>query len=206
MPKHDDIDLSGVRFGRLTAVERAGSIRRNPAWRCRCDCGNEIVARRFHLIRGSTKSCGCSRSDCARHGHARGVARTSEFRIWESMRSRCRNPMNTAYKHYGGRGITVCERWQTFENFLADMGKRPLGKSLERVNNDGNYEKSNCRWASHKEQMRNRRTTKMIEWNGRTQSLVDWSDEIGISASVIHGRIRRGWEIEAALTSPQRIR
>jgi hypothetical protein len=114
--------------------------------------------------------------------------------------------MNTAYKHYGGRGITVCERWQTFENFLADMGKRPLGKSLERVNNDGNYEKSNCRWASHKEQMRNRRTTKMIEWNGRTQSLVDWSDEIGISASVIHGRIRRGWEIEAALTSPQRIR
>jgi hypothetical protein len=165
------IDIAGQRFGRLVAIEKTDQRASggNIVWRCRCECGGERVTAGRHLRQGLTKSCGCLHLETAaahikrvrnprprlRHGHSR--PRTPIYRVWCGMIARCHRPGSGSYPRYGGRGITVCERWQTFENFLADMGERPAGKSIDRINNDSNYEPGNCRWATPKEQRANRR-------------------------------------------------
>ncbi len=155
------LDLVGHKYGLVTVL---GEPKRCPgsfSWKCRCDCGTEFTALAGNLRSGKTKSCGCLRDKLAkdriRHGQARKRSITNEHRIWRGMIQRCTNPKSTSWKHYGARGISVCERWMTFENFFADMGKKPDDLSIDRINNDGNYEPSNCRWATRSEQQRNKR-------------------------------------------------
>lgn len=163
------IDLRGQRIGRLTIIDRAPAAGR-PAWLCRCDCGSEINVRSAQLLhsRRPTRSCGCLRAEIASingatftHGHARRLAGwgTPEFLSWKSMLQRCLNPKATGFDRYGGCGIRVCERWLSFENFLADMGSRPPERSLDRFPDKcGNYEPGNVRWATRAQQRANRRS------------------------------------------------
>jgi hypothetical protein len=160
-------DLTGMIFGRLTVV--ASTERRadhHVVWRCLCTCGAETFVRSTYLTTGITTSCGCLNREITRmrrttHGSARHGSRTATYRSWESMKRRCLNPNDPAFARYGGRGITVCDRWLCFEHFRDDMGERPHGLSIDRFpNNDGNYEPGNCRWATRLEQTRNRRPRK----------------------------------------------
>lgn len=162
-------DLSGQTFGRLTALSRApNQVHRGGGkatrWNCICFCGKAVTVLAHSLTKGNTKSCGCWKREAPNgmttHGHARGYKRSGTLRTYRAMITRCTNSSVLNFKDYGGRGITVCDRWlgpHGFENFLADMGERPEGLSIDRIENDGNYEPWNCRWATQLEQNRNRR-------------------------------------------------
>jgi hypothetical protein len=149
------IDLTGKRFGRLVVPAYAGGEK----WFCVCDCGVRVVVRGDRLREGKTKSCSCLRRELLKaRATKHGMSRSREYRSWTSMKSRCFDPRATGFEFYGGRGILVCERWaNSFEEFFADMGTRPAGRSLDRINPNGNYGPGNCRWADTKQQAQNRR-------------------------------------------------
>ena len=198
------IDLIDLRFGRLIVVKIADQdMCGNYKWRCQCDCGRIVVVVGYSLRRGMTKSCGCLNIDrLTKHGHNSTTKKTTTYRSWQNMRTRCLNPNSPAYKDYGGRGITIGQRWEKFENFLEDMGEAPTGLQLDRINNNKGYYKENCRWATSKQNNRNRRSNHLITHNGQTQCLTAWAEEFNINRSTLWDRLRQGWSTEKALTIP----
>lgn len=192
------IDLAGHTYGQLEALERAPNRGTKLVWRCRCECGAETLAMGGNLRNGHTQSCGCL------HGERHGRAKTREWNAWSHIRARCENPKASNYSDYGGRGITVCQRWQSFKAFFADMGECPAGHTIERVDNDDGYHSGNCRWATRKEQANNRRTSRWIEFDGKRQTLMQWAESTGINYRTIAARIDGGWPPEAALTTDPR--
>lgn len=175
------------KYGLLTPVQIVPGYPRQ--WECICDCGKTVVVRQTNLRTGHTTSCGCSRKGVNR---THGMSKTSTSKSWEGMRQRCYNPNNNSYHRYGGRGITVCERWrESFENFLEDMGPAPEGHSIERKDNNGNYEPDNCRWANKREQSLNRRTSRLVTAHGRTLTIKEWADLCGLPYLPLYKKFRR---------------
>lgn len=191
--------LIGQRFHRLTVEAEAGSnVHKKRLWRCRCDCGATKITTTGQLRSGKTGSCGCYwRETSTTHGHAN----TPTYLAWQAMHGRCRNRGHTAYAYYGGRGISVCERWSGFENFLADMGEMPPGYSLDRIDNEGGYEPGNCRWVTMAEQARNKRNRVEYQHDGIGRSLAEWAEVLGVNQELIRGRLRRGWTFRDAISN-----
>lgn len=188
-------------FGRLTVDSVEGS-----KVHCTCACGTKRIVSIYSLRSGNTRSCGClareRTANMGRSNKTHGMKKTRTYKAWESMRRRCFNPRAGNFKHYGGRGITVCDAWASFENFLADMGECPDGLTLERNDTNGNYEPSNCCWATPVEQTRNRRITATLEIDGRTRVLGEVCAERGVSAHLVHCRLRSGWPVNDRLFMP----
>lgn len=197
------VDRTGQRFGRLVVLDRSDrSTYGRVFWRCRCDCGAITHAPGSSLKSGDTKSCGCYFLEvAAKKGRAKvthGMTGTPAYRSWVGMRQRCENPRNPKFALYGGRGIAVCDRWQSFEAFISDMGDPPPGASIDRVNVDGNYEPGNCRWASQVEQQNNRRDNVLIHLDGTPKTMAQYARDHGLSADKIQWRLKHGWPVERA--------
>jgi hypothetical protein len=196
------LELSGKTFGRLTVVRRGPNAGSKTRWVCKCVCGRDSLCVGHNLISGHTTSCGCARD---RSHLKHGKCRTRLYGIWHGMRTRCSNVNSEDYPDYGGRGIRVCERWQDdFEAFAADMGEPPPGTTIDRINNDGNYDPGNCRWATRAEQSRNTRRNRIIEFKGKRLCVAEWAREIGMLPDRLATRLHRGWPIARALTTPVR--
>lgn len=194
--------MIGQRFGKLTATE---TIKRH--WkirnliRCRCDCGNDVLVLEPNLKRGNSRSCGCSR-----HGKTDlpfvGASRLPEYQVWKLMRIRCSDPKDRAFANYGGRGIRVCDDWQhSFAAFYRDMGPRPAdGYTLDRIDVNGDYEPSNCRWATMKEQQSNKRSNHVVLVDGNRMTLKQAAAHYGISYANLSYRLNSGWPFEKAIS------
>jgi hypothetical protein len=171
---------------------------------CLCDCNKRFTTSKFHLLNGGTKSCGCWKPDMAKarvvHSHNRRGGRSATYTTWAGMMNRCYNPKTPHYNRYGGRGIHVCDRWHNFENFLMDMGERPTDMSIERKNNDGNYEPGNCKWATDGEQSRNTSRTRLLTLNGITACAKDHADRLGLNYKKVLWRLDKGWPQELAFS------
>lgn len=197
------INIAGKRFGKLVVLRRESNGRRKH-WLCRCDCGTEKLVQSGGLIDGSTSSCGCARGDLiskANKRHGRAGKGDPTYQSWLAMQKRCDNPNDHQAARYKNRGITVCDEWRDFTVFLSDMGERPEGKTLDRINNDKGYCKENCRWATPREQSLNRGNNRLITALGKTRAISEWSRECGVSIPVISSRLARGWPPEKAVTN-----
>lgn len=177
--------------------EYAGTHKGRASWLCQCDCGKQVTCFTVNLTRNHSTSCGCysrekAKQRATKHGESHSAP---EYVAWYEMQKRCLDEKNHKYSIYGARGITICDRWlNSYENFLADMGRRPSPKhSLDRIDVNGNYEPSNCRWASVKEQANNRRDNIHITWNGVTKTLSQWAESTGIKYATIRWRFHAGW-------------
>jgi hypothetical protein len=193
------IDLTGQNFGKLVVLERAEQpkARTNAFWLCKCVCNKLLVVNANKLRRGQTSCMGCRKPSNIKHG----LVNAPEYNVWQNMRVRCDNPKSEHYHNYGGRGIRYSLSWNYFATFYKDMGPRPTSKhTLERQENDGNYCKENCVWATRKEQANNQRKTLIIEIEGIKKCASDWAKEYGIDAAVVTRRIKRGIDPITALT------
>lgn len=200
--------LVGQRFGRWVVVDRAENAGNGQSrWQCLCDCGNSKTVVRSVLVDGRSASCGCLKREnnivrSTRHGHATcGVSPT--YHSWSAMVARCTNPAHRSYESYGGAGITVCNRWLVFLNFLDDMGEKPAGMSIDRFPDQrGNYEPGNCRWATATAQARNKTTNRMLTFNGETKPLAAWAECLGVKSKTLADRIANGWSDDEAIGTP----
>jgi hypothetical protein len=196
-------NIVGKRFGRLIVLGYA----KNTRWYCRCDCGKLTINLGYNLKSGHSNSCGCLRDErgliaSTKHGHARKGHPTATWHTWQSMKRRCLNPKRNDFYLYGGRGIAVCERWMEFENFLDDMGEKPNGLSLGRIDNSGNYCPENCEWQTSEEQGSNKRNNHIIEFDGKKQTVSQWARFLECNPDVLFCRLRRGWSETRTLTQP----
>ncbi len=203
--------MDQMRFGLLTVLSDDPQDRKYRL--CRCECGVGKRVRIDHLRSGKTISCGCER---ARRSAARtadlhaantrhGMSGTRVHGIWLGIKQRCLNPKNPNFDRYGGRGITICARWLTFDNFYADMGEPPEGLTIERTDNNKGYEPGNCRWATRREQQNNRSVNRVVEFDGRRQTAAQWADERGIHRNTLNQRLNTGQPIERALTQEKQL-
>ena len=209
------IELSGMRFGRLTVLALSHKKNQRYYWACSCDCGNFCAIAGNKLRNGHTQSCGCYKSyrnsvTHFKHGHCKSQKlRSSEHKTWGSMIQRCHDEKCKSYPRYGGRGIKVCDAWRNdFSVFLNDMKEKPSpSHSIERIDNNGNYEPSNCKWATKLEQANNRRNTYEVEWQGEPIQLKYLCKNLNLPYHTIWQRLERlGWDIEKAINTPSRIR
>ena len=204
MPKGTPFDLTGIRFTKLVAIRLHGTNHnKHRVWECLCDCGKTVYPTAQGLYSGKTKSCGCWRPERpAKHGFTRRTARVSStYYCWTAMRDRCNNANNPAYTTFGGRGIKVCDRWDEFPNFLTDMGERPQGLQIERIDKDGNFQPGNCKWATVSEKGFNKRTNTKYTVRSITKSFGQWAEHLGIERSTLWERMQK-WPLEKALTTP----
>ena len=192
----------GSTYGRLT-VERQGARKgKHRTWVCRCQCGNFKEILDQSLRSGRTTSCGCAYSVARSHGHTVG-GQSKTYMAWRDMIQRCDNPNHKSYPHYGGRGVTYTPGWATFDRFLSDMGEAPPGLSLDRVNVEDGYHKSNCVWADWFQQAKNKRScgASLIEYGGESLTVGQWALRLGISEHTIRGRRKKGWPTEMVLSA-----
>lgn len=199
MPKM--IDLTGLRYGRWLVISKSQD--RKEHWLCKCDCGRKKQVFGANLRHGKTNSCGCLNVDYPpriRHGATSGGKDSPEYKSWSNAKSRCNNPLDIGYENYGARGIRMCDEWsRDFEAFLLDMGPRPPSMSLDRIDNNGNYEPINCRWATRRSQNNNRRNNRFLEAEGVSMTLAEASRKSGLAPALVSNRLRRGWPIDRAL-------
>lgn len=218
MPKGIFKDLTGKKFSRLTPLRRVPEKDgKRMTWLCLCDCGKETLAETNSLTHGYRVSCGCLMVEKARttgikntkHGLSRSGKVLPEYAVWINMVARCTNPKHKQYNRYGGRGIMVCDRWlKSVSDFISDMGHRPSAEySIDRIDNDGNYELSNCRWATRAMQLKNRSNNHWIEHDGLKMVSTDWDDLLGFKHGLVSRRILSNkWSIEDAVTKPLEYR
>lgn len=206
MPKR--VDLTGKIFGKLTVIELAEIKGKHTKWNCRCSCGGRRTCYGTNLVRGLSESCGCilketNRERLTTHGHCKGKE-TSTYNIWLSMKARTVNKKCEAFVRYGGSKILMCDEWlNSFEAFLHDMGERPEGMSLDRIDNSKGYYKDNCRWATPIEQANNKRNNRLFTFKGKSQTLAAWGRELGINIQTLRNRYYScKWDIEKILTTP----
>jgi hypothetical protein len=188
------LNLIGQRYGKLIVTGEAGSNGRKTQWVCQCDCGKEIIAQTIILRHAGKTSCGCD-TDEKRTVHSRthGLSKSPTYKSWIMMKSRCYNKNYTHYKYYGGSGVTVCDEWlKSFATFLKDMGERPAGKTLDRIDPKQPYCKSNCRWATRAEQVENRAYTRHYTYNEETKNLTQWARFLGVSTKKVRAAAERG--------------
>lgn len=208
-PRVNIDDYIGKKSGKLTVVGLADKKPTEHNWRlrCLCECGNYIDVLPYHFRKGIVKTCGCSKRIGTRLEDGRSLHPL--YGIWSQMMRRCYNQKSRHYSRYGGRGISVCEEWHDFWNFAKwsdSVGGRPKGYEIDRIDNDGNYCPENCRWATRRQQNLNKSSNIFIEYNGRRQTLFEWSIETGISWAALNHRYHRGWSIERMLTTPMQKR
>lgn len=214
-------DITGEKHGRLTAIERCNENKRK--WLFLCDCGNKKEILRYSVSSGKTKSCGClaiekyyceeTLSILKKCSTTHNMSDTRFYRVWTSMMARCNRPSSYAYHRYGGRGIKVCERWHKFENFMEDMHisyedhvNSNNNTSIDRINVDGDYDPSNCKWITHKEQQNNRANNRLIEVDGIVDTVSNTSQRYGVDPEMVYNRLKRGWNWERIVTQPLRYK
>ena len=207
---HNEIikkNIKGQRFGRLTVLQESGrSNSQGIKWLCECDCGNKVIVRSSSLINGTTKSCGCYQKNViSKMSTKHNCSRTQLYRTWRNIKSRCNNPNTPRFKDYGGRGIKVTKEWENFEcfkNWALNNGYSDE-LTIDRINVNGDYEPSNCRWITNKEQQLNRRNNHLITYNGTTKTLTEWAIEMEMKPKTLRSRIiDYQWSIDKALTTP----
>jgi hypothetical protein len=194
-------NLVGNKYGRLLVTDFVEIVNGYSKWACECDCGKSIIVRGTNLTNGNTQSCGCLSID---NHTTHGKSHSLTYKVWQGMHQRCYNEKEASYKYYGARGIKVCKRWHTFENFFSDVGEKPTGMFMDRVNNDGDYKPSNFRWATVTESNRNKRQSQPTDFyvfNGKRQSLKEWAEELRVPYMTLYYRLKRGWSYERTFNS-----
>lgn len=203
------VEMIGSVFYRLTVIEELAPDKRGEIkWRCKCECGKEIISLGGNLRSGGTKSCGCYNDNrIGDLNRQHGMSKTRMFKIWVGVRKRCNNPNVKSFHIYGGSGIRMCGRWEDFENFYEDMKEEYTDNlTLDRFpNKNGNYEPSNCRWATPKQQQNNRNNNHIIELNSISKTLSEWSSDSGTCQATIGWRLKKGWNIEEAIYGKSKL-
>ena len=207
------VSLVGEKYGNLIVIDRhkCNDKFNKPQWLCKCDCGNTTIVKGANLKSGNTKSCGCLKIQASINNGKKikhGIRNSRIYEIWHNMKARCLNPNNKDFINYGGRGIIVCNEWKNDVKAFYDWAMAngyADDLTIDRIDNTGNYSPDNCRWVSAECQNRNKRNVVLLEYNGITKNLSEWSKETGIGITVLSNRLKRGWSIEDALTIKPKI-